>query len=819
MSSESPLSVKSASSDAGGQLSNVPVATDDQPAAVPDTLPILPIRNLVLFPGTVLPLNVHREASRKLFEESLPQSKVIGIFTQKNPELDHPGPDDLPRVGVAASVLKLIRQADGSIVAIVNVLERITIRRVLLVAPFIRAEVDVLHALPPPADDKTWQATVQQLRQSALRLIELTPDVPEQARAVVQNLEDPGHLADLIASSLNLDTAQKQDLLEELDVVKRVRAVLLRVSAQLEIAQLQQKIQQDIASQLNEAQRRAYLREQVKAIQKELGEGDEGTEQQVADLRKRLEDARPPQEVMEQAERELRRLSHLNPASPEFSVIVSYVETLAELPWNKLTEDHLDLDHAQQILDRDHYDLEKVKRRLIEYLAVRKLNPTGHGPILCFLGPPGVGKTSLGQSIADALGRKFVRLSLGGVRDEAEIRGHRRTYVGSMPGRLIQELRRAGTRNPVMMLDEIDKLGADFRGDPASALLEVLDPRQNHAFVDHYLDVPFDLSQVIFIATANLIDPVPPALRDRMEIIEIPGYIDRDKLEIALRYLLPRQLKENGLSADQCRFEAAALAKIIHDYTHEAGVRELERQIGAVCRAVAALVARGQATSVTVVPEMIPALLGPPKYIRETRLKTSKPGVVTGLAWTPTGGEILYIEALRYPGKGNILLTGQIGDVMKESAQAALSLVKSRREELGIGPDAFKDVDLHIHVPAGAVPKDGPSAGVAMFTAIASLFSDRPVRSDVAMTGEITLRALVLPIGGLKEKALAAHRAGISTVIIPKLNEKDLPDVPGEVRKQLTFVLAETVDDVLAAALEPDRDHQPGHEKHAESRE
>jgi ATP-dependent Lon protease len=819
MTTEPSLSVKSESSDTSGQLSNVPAGTDDQPVAIPDTLPILPIRNLVLFPGTALPLNVHREASRKLFEESLPQSKLIGIFTQKNPELDNPGPDDLPRVGVAASVLKLIRQADGSVVAIVNVLERIAIRRVLLVAPFIRAEVDVLHALPPPADDKTWQATVQQLRQSALRLIELTPDVPEQARAVVQNLEDPGRLADLIASSLNLDTAQKQDLLEELDVVKRVRAVLLRVSAQLEIAQLQQKIQQDIASQLNDAQRRAYLREQVKAIQRELGEGEEGTEQQVADLRKRLEDAQLPQAAMEQAERELRRLSHLNPASPEFSVIVGYVETLAELPWSKLTEDHLDLDRAQQILDRDHYDLEKVKRRLIEYLAVRKLNPAGHGPILCFLGPPGVGKTSLGQSIADALGRKFVRLSLGGVRDEAEIRGHRRTYIGSMPGRLIQELRRAGTRNPVMMLDEIDKLGADFRGDPASALLEVLDPRQNHAFVDHYLDLPFDLSQIIFIATANLIDPVPPALRDRVEIIEIPGYVDRDKLEIASRYLLPRQLKENGLSADQCRLEADALAKIIQDYTHEAGVRDLERQIGAVCRAVAALVARGQATKVIVVPEMIPALLGPPKYIRETRLKTSKPGVVTGLAWTPTGGEILYIEALRYPGKGNILLTGQIGDVMKESAQAALSLVKSRRSELGIDPDAFKDVDLHIHVPAGAVPKDGPSAGVAMFTAVASLFSDRPVRSDVAMTGEITLRGLVLPIGGLKEKTLAAHRAGIRTVIIPKLNEKDLPDVPGEVRKQLNFVLAETVDDVLAAALEPDLQHRPAGEKDAEQRE
>jgi len=498
----------------------------------------------------------------------------------------------------------------------------------------------------------------------------------------------------------------------------------------------------------------------------------------------------------------LRRLAHLHPASPEFSVVVSYVETIAELPWSKLTEDNLDLERAQQILDRDHFDLEKVKRRLIEYLAVRKLNPTGHGPILCFLGPPGVGKTSLGQSIADALGRIFVRLSLGGVRDEGEIRGHRRTYIGSMPGRIIQELRRAGTRNPVMMLDEIDKLGADFRGDPASALLEVLDPRQNHGFVDHYLDVPFDLSQIIFIATANSMDPVPPALLDRMEVIEISGYTYREKLEIARRYLVVRQLREHGLTPEQCQFEPDALARIISDYTHEAGVRELERRIGAVCRAIAARFAKGDTTHISISPDLLRNILGPPKYIRETKLQTSKPGVVTGLAWTPAGGEILHIEALRYPGKGGILLTGQIGDVMKESAQAALSLVKTRARDLDIDPAVFKDTDLHVHVPAGAVPKDGPSAGVAMFTAIASLFSDTPVRSEVAMTGEVTLRGLVLPIGGLKEKTLAAERAGVKTVIIPKLNEKDLTDVPAEVKEKLAFVLSETVDQVLAAALE-----------------
>ena len=483
-------------------------------------------------------------------------------------------------------------------------------------------------------------------------------------------------------------------------------------------------------------------------------------------------------------------------------MIVSYVETLAELPWNKLTDDNLDLDRAQKLLDHDHFDLEKVKRRLIEYLAVRKLNPGGHGPILCFVGPPGVGKTSLGQSIADALGRKFARLSLGGVHDEAEIRGHRRTYIGSMPGRVIQEIRRAGSGNPVIMLDELDKLGADFRGDPASALLEVLDPRQNHAFVDHYLDVPFDLSQVMFIATANVMDTVPAPLRDRMEVIGLPGYTDNEKLEIARRYLVERQLAENGLAKGQCRFSPEALRRIISDYTREAGVRELERQIGAICRTVAARVARGEARETSMTPELVQELLGAPKYIRESRLATGKPGVVTGLAWTPAGGEILHIEALRYPGRGNILLTGQIGEVMKESAQAALSLVKSRRQELGIAADAFKDTDIHIHVPAGAVPKDGPSAGVAMFAALASLFSDTPARADAAMTGEITLRGLVLPIGGLKEKALAAQRAGLKTIIIPKLNEKDLADVPVEVKEKLDIVLVETVDELLSAALE-----------------
>jgi ATP-dependent Lon protease len=778
----------------------------DQPP-IPEILPILPLRGLVVFPGTVVPLTVRRAASLKLLEESLPQSKVIGLVAQQN-NAEVPGPDDLYKVGVAANVLKLIRQPDGSAVIAVQAMTRIAIKKVVLTHPFIKAEVEVLKAILPSEGDKESEAAVKNLRETALNLIKLTPDVPEQARTIIEGTEDPGRLADFLASNLNLEVVEKQQILEELDVAKRVRMVQLRVSSQYEIARLQQKLQQDVASQFTDAQRRAYLREQIKAIQRELGEEPEGVDEQIEELRKELVDAQLPAEVMEQAEKELKRLRALPQASPEVSVIMGYLETLADLPWNKRSEDNLDLNQAQKILDRDHFDLEKVKRRLIEYLAVRKLNPHGRGPILCFLGPPGVGKTSLGQSIADALGRKFARMSLGGIRDEAEIRGHRRTYIGSMPGRIIQEIRRVGTKNPVIMLDEIDKLGADFRGDPASALLEVLDPWQNKAFVDRYLDVPFDLSEVIFIATANYMDSVPAPLRDRMEVIEIPGYTEREKLEIAKNYLVPRQLRENGLKPEQCEWEKTALAKVVEDYTREAGVRELERQIGAVCRGVAAKVARGEIQSVVVSTKLVEEMLGPARYVRETRLKTSKPGVVTGLAYTSVGGEVLFVEATKYPGKGNILLTGQIGNVMRESMQAALSLVRSRVKELGISPDSFKDVDIHLHVPSGAVPKDGPSAGVAMFTAIASLFSDTPVRSDVAMTGEITLRGLVLPIGGLKEKTLAALRAGIEEVIIPKLNEKDTIDLPEEVKKKLKFTLAENVDDVLKSALEREEEEK-----------
>jgi ATP-dependent Lon protease len=793
----------------GGTPAPVIGVSEDGAVRIPSELPILPMRGSVVFPGTVVPLTVRRASSIKLLDESLTQSKIIGLVTQRESGNENPEPRDLFPIGVAARVVKLLRQPDGVVLIFVQALQRFRLGRVLFTQPYIRAQIELLVSQAPPEDDKEVQATENNLRESATRLIDLTPDMPDEAKNLLQRMGTPEQLVDFLAGNLSVDVQQKQDLLEELDVVKRMRAVQLVVSSQLEIAELQQRLREDVQSQFSEKQRQAYLREQIRAIQRELGEDEEGSDQQVEELRKRLDEAKPPQEVRDHAERELRRLGYMAPGSAEFSVIISYLETLVELPWSITSEDKLDLDEARRILDRDHYDLEKIKRRLIEYLAVRKLNPAGRGPILCFIGPPGVGKTSLGQSIADALGRKFSRVSLGGIRDEAEIRGHRRTYIGSMPGRIIQELRRVGTRNPVIMLDEVDKLGADFRGDPASALLEVLDPRQNQSFVDRYLDVPFDLSQVIFIATANYVEGIPAPLLDRMETIRLPGYTEREKLEISRRYIVGRQLEENGLKPGQCVWEDSALSRIINDYTREAGVRELERQIGSVCRAVAARVARGETSQVTVTPSFVQEILGPPLYIRETRLKTNHPGVVTGLAYTPFGGEVLYIEAAKFPGKGQVHLTGQIGNVMKESVDAALSLLRTRARELNIGDEMFREADIHVHVPAGAVPKDGPSAGIAMFTALASLFTNTPVRSDVAMTGEITLRGLVLPIGGLKEKSLAALRAGIETVIIPKLNEKDLYDMPEEVMRSVHFVPVEDVDHVLTAALQPN-EHTEG---------
>lgn len=771
--------------------------------AIPDVLPILPSRGIVLFPGSVQALALRDEASHKLLEETLPTSKIVGVVAQHDVTTENPTPQDLYGVGTAGEVLKWIRQSENQSVVLVRGLERIVLRKYVLTFPFLRAEIELLRSKMPANDDTEFEASVKTLRESALELVRLMPEAPPEAQIILQEQENPSALADFIAAHMEADVLLRQQALEELDVRKRIALVQSHLGGRLEIARIQQRLQEDVKAQFSDAQRQAYLREQLRAIQRELGEGEEGSEQEIEELRKRLEKAAPPPHVMEQVERELKRLEFIPSASPEYSVIVGYVETVAELPWSHQSEDNLDLQRAREILDRDHFDLDKVKRRLIEFLAVRKLNPTGHGPILCLLGPPGVGKTSLGQSIADALGRRFVRISLGGLRDEAEIRGHRRTYVGALPGRLIQELRRAGTRNPVIMLDEIDKLGSDFRGDPASALLEVLDPKQNHSFTDRYLDLPFDLSQVLFIATANFVDGIPGPLRDRMEVIDLPGYTESEKLGIAKRYLVSRQLEENGLKEEQARWTDAALQRVIESYTREAGVRELERRIGAVCRAIAAAVAQGTENHAEVSPERVEEILGPPRYVREEHLGVGIPGVATGLAYTPVGGEVLYIEAVRFPGSGQVTLTGQIGSVMKESVQAAMSLVRARAADLGIDASEFKDHDVHVHVPAGAVPKDGPSAGVAMFTAIASLFMGRSVRADAAMTGEITLRGRVLPIGGLKEKSLAALRAGIKRVVIPSQNAKDLPDIPTDARNLIEFVPVATVDEALKALLAP----------------
>ncbi len=766
---------------------------------LPEVIPVMPLRGVVLFPGTVAPLTVERKPSLQLLEELLPKGRLLGLVTQKDAELDVPGPDDLYSIGVLGNVLRMMRQNDEQTLVLIQIVERVRFTKYVAKTPYLKANFEILENKFPKVDDR-WEASLRNLRESAEQFINVNPNIPDEATQALSSIDSSSILTDFLATNLSLDLAQKQSLLEETDVAKRAETVQQTLNSQLHIAELQQKLRDDVEDEFSDAQRRAYLREQLRAIQRELGEGD-GTEEQSEELRDRLDAAGLPEVAMKQAERELKRLEIIPPASPEHSVITSYLETLADLPWAVMSEDHFDLELAQETLDRDHYGLEKVKRRLVEYLAVRKLNPTGRGPILCLLGPPGVGKTSLGKSIAEALGREFARISVGGIRDESEIRGHRRTYIGAMPGRLIQELRRVGTRNPVVMLDEVDKIGADFRGDPASALLEVLDPNQNSEFVDRYVDVPFDLSQIIFIATANTIDPVPGPLRDRMEVIHLPGYTSEEKMEIARRYLVKRQLKENGLKVRHCRWNKTSLAKVIEEYTREAGVRNLEREIGSVCRAVAAKVAVDDSVSVTIDPDFVEEVLGPPKFARETKMRKSRPGVVNGLAYTPVGGEVLNIEAIRYAGKGEIKLTGQIGDVMKESMHAAWSLVRERAVDLAIDPEDFGKYDVHVHVPAGAIPKDGPSAGCAMYTALASLFADRKVNMDVAMTGEINLRGNVLPIGGLKEKAIGAVQAEIKTILIPELNKKDIPDIPESARKKLKILPMSTVDDVLEAAL------------------
>lgn len=792
---------------------------------IPHTLPILPIRNLVVFPGTVMPLNIGRPRSKALLDEVMPGDKVVGVITQKDPTIDDPGFEHLHTMGVICVILKLFKLPDQNQSIIVHGLTRFRLHAIIRDDPFLMGKIEVLDE--PIAEGKELEALAASVRLQASRVIELSPNTPDEAQQVLAGIQSPGALADFLAANIAAETTEKQAMLEELDVEKRLRMIAAKLATQLDVLELQSKIQSQVKETIDKNQRRYYLQEQLKAIRKELGEGDASGNTEADNLRQKLLQANLPEPIMKEAERELNRLESVPSASPEYGVIRTYLQILAELPWSVETVDKLDLDKAREILDRDHHGLEKVKKRILEYLAVRKLklqrnkpkstsennkpnqpsNPSAsrdaNGAILCLVGPPGVGKTSLGKSIAEAMGRRFIRVALGGVRDEADIRGHRRTYIGAMPGRIISELRKAGTRNPVMMLDEIDKMSSDFRGDPASAMLEVLDPAQNHTFTDHYLDVPFDLSKVLFIATANTMDTVPGPLRDRMEVIEIPGYTNTDKLHIAKKYLVPRQMEANGLSRSQIRFTDAAIKEIIESYTREAGVRNLERQIGAVARAVAAEIVEGQKKKVVVDIPKVHRVLGAKRFEPELASRTAVPGIATGMAYTPYGGEILFIEATRMAGKGNTILTGQIGDVMKESATAAFSLIRSRAESLGIDPKVLAESDIHIHVPAGAVPKDGPSAGVAMFTALASLLTNRPVRHDVAMTGEITLRGLVLPIGGLKEKTLAAKRAGIKEVIVPKRNEKDLEDVPTEVKKTLKFHLVSTVDEVLQIALKP----------------
>ncbi len=765
---------------------------------IPQELPVLAVRNLVVFPGTVVPLNIGREKSKRLIEAVAAGDKLLAIFTQRKAEIEDPGLDDLYRVGTACQIIKLIRNADGTSSVLVHGIVRVGLERLTQTEPFLKA---IVHPRPD-AVEKTMEieALTYSARRAAERVIELSPNVPEELTQVLRSIDEPAALADFLAANLSLGVAQKQELLETFDVAERLRKITALLQNQLEVLELAQKIQADVRKEIDKSQREYFLQEQLKAIQRELGESDPHAAA-LEELSQRIESAGMPDAVLKEARREFERLKRINPASPEVGVIRDYLEWLIELPWNRETEDNLDLERAERVLNEDHYGLEKVKRRILEYLAVRKLNPQGKSPILCFAGPPGVGKTSLGQSIARALGRKFIRIALGGVRDEADIRGHRRTYIGAIPGRIIQEIRKAGTKNPVMMLDELDKIGADFRGDPAAALLEVLDPEQNHAFTDHYLGVPFDLSRVFFIGTCNYIDPVEPALKDRMEVIELPGYTNEEKLEIARRYLVPRQLEQNGIADAGIRFEAETLRRIIDGYTREAGVRNLERSIGAVCRGLAAKIARGKRVPKTVKPKHLEEYLGKPKFEREVAMRSGVPGVATGLAYTPVGGEIIFVESTIMPGRGGFMITGQVGDVMKESAQAALSLLRSRSKAWRVPVADLPKSDVHIHVPAGAIPKDGPSAGVAILVSLLTALRNIAADPSVGMTGEITLRGLVLPVGGIKEKVLAAHRAGLRTVILPKRNEADLEEVPKHVRDALRFVFVERVEEALAVAV------------------
>jgi len=774
-----------------------PVASTAAAPSLPeDMLIILPVRNLVLFPGVMLPVAVKREKTVAGAQEAVRAESKVGFLLQKTPETEDPGFDDLHRIGTAAAVVRFVTTPDGTRHLVCQGERRFRVLDHVAGFPYLVARVEYLP--DSGSHHPEVEARTLYLKQKAVEAISLLPQAPAELANAVQAMESPSALADMIASFLDVSPTQKQALLEVTDVRDRLEAVSDNLTRRVEVLKLSRQIEQQTKEAIDDRQREILLREQMRQIQKELGDGEGG---EIAELGEAITKAGMPAEVEEHARKELKRLERMNEASGEYSMARTYLDTLIAMPWSKLDEESIDIQRARGILDADHYGLEKIKKRIVEYLAVRKLNPQGRSPILCFVGPPGVGKTSLGQSIARALGLKFQRTSLGGVHDEAEIRGHRRTYIGALPGSIAQALKKAGTRNPVLMLDEIDKLGRGIQGDPASALLEVLDPEQNSTFRDNYLGVPFDLSKVLFITTANQLDTIPGPLRDRMEIIELTGYTEEEKVEIARRYLVRRQLEANGLAAGQTTVSDEALLRIARDYTREAGCRSLEREIGAVLRNVAVRVAEGKATAVRIEAADVAEILGAPRFENEVAMRVSLPGVATGLAWTPVGGDILFIEATRVPGAGRLILTGQLGDVMKESAQAALSLVKSQSEALGLDPALFEKSDIHVHVPAGAIPKDGPSAGVAIYTALVSLLTNRTVRNDAAMTGEISLRGLVLPVGGIKEKTVAAHRAGIRTVLLPARNRKDLEDIPESVKREVEFVWLERVDDAVANAI------------------
>jgi ATP-dependent Lon protease len=787
----------------GSRRAPLATETEEAQSAVagvrhPEIIGILPIRNTVAFPGTVTPLAVTRGPSKALLADAERDDAVIGLLTQRTADVEEPGFADLYAIGTTASLVKVTKTPHGVVNVFAYGIARFRVMEWIAAKPHLKARIELLDGKVKMTTQ--LQALMVGVRQLAHRVIRLSPSVPEEAAVMLENIEDASTLADFLAANLSMSVSQRQALLEETDSAKRLEKISLILARQLEVLELSHKIQGRVKESVEKSQREYFLQEQLKAIQTELGRGDSRTEE-LNELRRNILKAEMPGPAQNEALRELDRLGKIPPASPEYSVIRTYLDWVCELPWSRRTPDQLDIERAERILNRDHYDLSKVKKRILELLAVRKLNPRGKSPILCFVGPPGVGKTSLGKSIAHALGRKFVRVSLGGARDEADIRGHRRTYIGALPGRILQELRKCGTRNPVFMLDEMDKIGADFRGDPASALLEVLDPEQNHTFSDHYLDQPFDLSAVMFIGTANYAGQIPSALLDRMELIELPGYTDIEKLKIAKRYLVPRQLKENGLKKTQLRIRDGAIVATIDGYTREAGVRNLERCIAMICRAVATGIARGTKRSTTVSKKDLLAILGPAQYESEVALRTGIPGVATALAYTSVGGELLFIESAAVPGRGQLQLTGHIGSVMKESAQAAFSIIRANAKRLGISQERLSKSDFHIHVPAGAVPKDGPSAGVAMLTSLVSLLLQKPARPDVAMTGEITLRGLVLPIGGLKEKVIAAKHAGIKTVIVPERNRKDVEELRRETIRGLDFAFVKTTDGVLNVAL------------------